>query len=858
MQVGDEVEVADRGARLADQPGGASDEAERLDRRPRPLLPLADRIAARRAGPHRALQLGVRAPPRRHLRLPDRGHRQGAQHRGVLRRAARARCSWLGLDWDEGPEVGGPHAPYRQSERGDLYARRAGAAPRSRRTPTTATAPTRRSTPAARRPAPRCRATTASAASSPTTRSRRSRPSGRQPVVRFRMPDGVDHLGRPGPRRDHLRDPVRPRLRALPGQRRAALHAGQPGRRRADGDHPRAARRGPAVVDAAADRALRRARSSSASRRPRRGSDTCRTSWARATRSSPSATPRRTCSATASDGFLPEGLLNYLALLGWAIAADRDVFTLAEMVEAFDIGDVNPNPARFDLKKAEAINAAHMRMLPIEEITAPGAAVPQGGRRRRRPGLRLRTRSCSSWRCRWSPSGSTSSPRPPTCSASCSSTRRRSTLIDELDDAGRDVVRAAYDALSGALESWSTAASRPPCGGADREARAQAAGGVRAGPDRGHRPEGVAPAVRVAGAARPRPLAGAPVRGSRLMDSPNYHLIHRIVGRWAVWRPIVGVIVFVAVMVLAQFALLVGFIVVYFATGADIGDKVDALSDTAHVTPSQLAYLNLSLAAAIPAALLLTRVLHSMRPGWLSSVVGRLRWRWMALCSGWRSWRCWPRWSSAPSSRRRRPGGLSGGLNDWTDTVRDFVIVIVLLTPLQAAGEEYAFRGYLTQAFGGLFRQPGGGGSAPRRALRAGPRRPGRTDLRRPARLRHRRRDPRHRDRRPRGRHRDARAQQLPGLRLRAGVQRHDHRAQPDRRQLVDAAQPPSPSRWSTWRWRSGRPAGWASRGRSTADRPGTFWRAPNAACKVSPRPGAGGKPPSQPGRTPVRQWDMV
>jgi glutamyl-tRNA synthetase len=68
-------------------------------------------------------------------------------------------------------------------------------------------------------------------------------------------------------------------------------------------------------------------------------------------------------------GFLPEGLLNYLALLGWAIAADRDVFTLEEMVEAFEIGDVNPNPARFDLKKAEAINADHMRMLPLDDLT---------------------------------------------------------------------------------------------------------------------------------------------------------------------------------------------------------------------------------------------------------------------------------------------------------------------------------------------------------------------------------------------------------------------------------------------------------------------------------------------------------
>ena len=68
-------------------------------------------------------------------------------------------------------------------------------------------------------------------------------------------------------------------------------------------------------------------------------------------------------------GFLPEGLLNYLALLGWAIAADRDVFTMDEMVAAFDIKDVNPNPARFDIKKADAINSSHMRLLSVDEIT---------------------------------------------------------------------------------------------------------------------------------------------------------------------------------------------------------------------------------------------------------------------------------------------------------------------------------------------------------------------------------------------------------------------------------------------------------------------------------------------------------
>lgn len=67
-------------------------------------------------------------------------------------------------------------------------------------------------------------------------------------------------------------------------------------------------------------------------------------------------------------GFLPEGLLNYLALLGWAIAEDRDVFTLDEMVQSFDILRVNANPARFDPKKAEAINADHIRMLSESEL----------------------------------------------------------------------------------------------------------------------------------------------------------------------------------------------------------------------------------------------------------------------------------------------------------------------------------------------------------------------------------------------------------------------------------------------------------------------------------------------------------
>ncbi|WP_127819400.1 glutamate--tRNA ligase [Microbacterium sp. CPCC 204701] len=69
-------------------------------------------------------------------------------------------------------------------------------------------------------------------------------------------------------------------------------------------------------------------------------------------------------------GFIHEGLLNYLALLGWSIAPDRDVFSLDELVAAFDIADVNPNPARFDQKKAESINGDHIRMLDPEDFAA--------------------------------------------------------------------------------------------------------------------------------------------------------------------------------------------------------------------------------------------------------------------------------------------------------------------------------------------------------------------------------------------------------------------------------------------------------------------------------------------------------
>ncbi len=75
-------------------------------------------------------------------------------------------------------------------------------------------------------------------------------------------------------------------------------------------------------------------------------------------------------------GFLPEALLNYLALLGWSMPANEqtgsgiesELFSMEQMVAAFELDKVNANPARFDLKKCTAINAAWIRRIPVAEL----------------------------------------------------------------------------------------------------------------------------------------------------------------------------------------------------------------------------------------------------------------------------------------------------------------------------------------------------------------------------------------------------------------------------------------------------------------------------------------------------------
>jgi len=68
-------------------------------------------------------------------------------------------------------------------------------------------------------------------------------------------------------------------------------------------------------------------------------------------------------------GYLPEAMVNYLALLGWGPADDVEVRPLGEIVDLFRIQDVNKAAAFFDLKKLEHINATHLRALDRDDFT---------------------------------------------------------------------------------------------------------------------------------------------------------------------------------------------------------------------------------------------------------------------------------------------------------------------------------------------------------------------------------------------------------------------------------------------------------------------------------------------------------
>lgn len=67
-------------------------------------------------------------------------------------------------------------------------------------------------------------------------------------------------------------------------------------------------------------------------------------------------------------GYLPEALVNFVALLGWNPTADREIFTMGEMIEMFDMEKVNKAGAIFDIQKLNWMNGMYLRALPISRL----------------------------------------------------------------------------------------------------------------------------------------------------------------------------------------------------------------------------------------------------------------------------------------------------------------------------------------------------------------------------------------------------------------------------------------------------------------------------------------------------------
>jgi glutamyl-tRNA synthetase len=276
---------------------------------------------------------------------------------------------WLGLDWDEGPVVGGPYGPYRQSERMASYAEWAqrfldtGHAYYCYCTPEELTE--RRAAARAGTGAPtgydgHCRDLTAEQAAA-------YRAEGRKPVIRFRMPAGSTTftdlvLGEVTVDNAHVPDFVLVRADGSPlytlavavddvlmkithvvrGQDLLSSTPRQIAVYRAMGvdeaGFPAFAHL-PYVLGKDGQRLSKR-------------NGVVSVNWYR------------------SEGFLAEAICNYLALLGWSPGENRESFTLDEMAAEFDLARVSKNAAQFDAVKLEAINGDKIRALQPADFAA--------------------------------------------------------------------------------------------------------------------------------------------------------------------------------------------------------------------------------------------------------------------------------------------------------------------------------------------------------------------------------------------------------------------------------------------------------------------------------------------------------
>ena len=172
---------------------------------------------------------------------------------------------------------------------------------------------------------------------------------------------------------------------------------------------------------------------------------------------------------------------------------------------------------------------------------------------------------------------------------------------------------------------------------------------------------------------------------------------------WAWWRPIVSFLLLAGLF--GMFSLLPMPVAIAYGllSGETTVDGIDLWLDgisslEGSMGPGGYLYSLLALTVLIPAVMLSTWAVHRIRPGFLSSVAGRIRWRWLLRCLLVLT----PLWAAYLGVSTVLEPPESARPEQWAV----LLVMGVLLTPGQAAAEEYAFRGWILQNIGACFRPP--------------------------------------------------------------------------------------------------------------------------------------------------------
>jgi membrane protease YdiL (CAAX protease family) len=176
----------------------------------------------------------------------------------------------------------------------------------------------------------------------------------------------------------------------------------------------------------------------------------------------------------------------------------------------------------------------------------------------------------------------------------------------------------------------------------------------------------------------------------QMLRGPRYH--------W--WKPVLCLVLVLPLAGIMMTIAIVPVIIAGLIAGAP--DLVEyttrATTDIANLGPVGFIYLNLTLIVLIPASGLSIWIAHGIRPRFLSSVAGGIRWRWLLRCVA----VLLPVWVVYTALAVLVEPAASPRPEHWVA----LLVIVLFMTPLQAAGEEYFFRGWIMQNVGAWFARP--------------------------------------------------------------------------------------------------------------------------------------------------------